>query len=121
MVLLVHFILRCATSCLLCLCPLSFRLDRSERLLKHRESLECGLDDIVGIPRPVTFREDILYTCDLDHRPHRTAGNNPGSFVGRLYENLARSIDPDGLVRNGTPVDGDLYNILLGTLNRLSD
>ena len=73
---------------------------------------EGGLDHVVGIPRPVTFRVDVPDAGHLDDSPNRAAGDNARAFEGGLDKDLARTVDAGDLVRHRASVQGDLYDAL---------
>src|SRR5215467_9304221 len=44
------------------------------------ECIERGAHDVVRIGGAVAFGEDVGHPDDLEHRPHRTAGDDAGAF-----------------------------------------
>src|SRR3990172_1528682 len=77
--------------------------------------------DIEHIGTPKRLGENIAHAGGLQHRPHRTAGDNPGPGGSPLYEDLRPAEARDHLVRNGRALQGDRLHRLAGLFRRLVD
>src|SRR5277367_2621266 len=88
---------------------------------KLDESVEGGLDDVVRVRRAEALGEHVLHAGGGHDGANRLAGDDAGTFGGRLEHDLAGAEVAENLMRDGGLSQVDLVQVLLGRLDSLAD
>src|SRR5690606_19669103 len=93
------------------------RVRRAER----RQAVDRGAHDVDRVRGARRLAEQVADAGGLDHRPHRTAGDDTGAGAGRLEHHVAGAEVPANLVRDRGPDERHLDQVLLRVLDALAD
>ena len=85
------------------------------------QALDSSLDQVVGVGRALALADDIGHADALEHGTHSTTSLHTRTRGGGFHDHARAAELGHLLVGNGTVVDGDLNEVLLGHLNALGD
>jgi len=85
------------------------------------QGLDGGLDQIVGVGRPLRLADDVGHTDALKDSTHSTTSLHTGTRGSGLHNHARATKLGHLLVGDGSIVDGDLDEVLLGHLGTLGD
>src|SRR5687767_6959383 len=85
------------------------------------QSIEGGAHHVVRIRRPEALGQDVLDAGALEHRAHRTAGDDAGTGRRWLHEHTTRAMLSDHLVRNRSAGERHAHAVTTRRIDRLAD
>src|SRR5215204_3641918 len=83
-----------------------------------RETIQRRPNGVEWIPASQGLCNDIVSPHQLDHRAHRAPANNARSIDRRLEQDMFAAEEAMDLMRNGTTLERDVNQVLLGLLDR---
>ena len=89
---------------------------RITQLLKPVKSSSDGIEWVAATQ---CFSNDVMRSCEFDHSPHSTSGDDSGSIRSRLKQHMLSTKESVYFVRDSTTLDWNSHQMLFRLLNSL--